>query len=469
MFTALSLGSAVVGTTDEQTLTNKTLDAPVIKNPILEGLPDGGGPGVPGDIDIEADVDMNTFKVTNMGDAVDDQDAVTKSQLDAQIDLVNGATVEAGTTTTGAAGTNASVTNRGTQNAAIFDFVIPRGDKGDEGPEGPQGDGIQIKGTVDSSANLPGSADDGDIYIATDTGHGWAWDSETNQWIDLGELRGPQGEPGPPGDLPAASAADLVLTSTGTSEGDYEWAEASGGIDVPAERKNTVLQALPTSENDDTLVWKQGMALEVVQELPPDDDDGYDIGDVVFVLGDVPKAGGGSPAAISSENGASVERGKVIGDKTYDIYTFTDDTATDLSLTVAPDGAGLAEILVVAGGGGSGNDAGAGGGGLLHQTVLLPAGPHSVAVGSGGAGGSSGLQGDYSRLGPFAVPGGGAGQNANVRDSYGGSNGGGGRSQSGSPWEHGIALYGGAYGNNAAGGTSSPSGGGGGGGCSVSR
>ena len=57
---------------------------------------------------------MNTFKVTNMGDAVDDQDAVTKS-MDAQIDLVNGATVEAGTTTTGAAGTNASVTNRGTE------------------------------------------------------------------------------------------------------------------------------------------------------------------------------------------------------------------------------------------------------------------------------------------------------------------------------------------------------------------
>ena len=118
------------------------------------------------------------------------------------------------------------------------------------------------------------------------------------------------------------------------------------------------------------------MALEVVQELPPDDDDGYDIGDVVFVLGDVPKAGGGSPAAISSENGASVERGKVIGDKTYDIYTFTDDTATDLSLTVAPDGAGLAEILVVAGGGGSGNDAGVAGYALQQvfaageQTVL---------------------------------------------------------------------------------------------------
>ena len=36
------------------------------------------------------------------------------------------ATVDAGTTTTGAAGTDASVVNSGTTSAAIFDFTIPR-------------------------------------------------------------------------------------------------------------------------------------------------------------------------------------------------------------------------------------------------------------------------------------------------------------------------------------------------------
>jgi len=41
------------------------------------------------------------------------------------------ATIAAGTTTTGAAGTSASVTNVGTSSAAVFNFVIPRGDKGD--------------------------------------------------------------------------------------------------------------------------------------------------------------------------------------------------------------------------------------------------------------------------------------------------------------------------------------------------
>ena len=40
------------------------------------------------------------------------------------------ATVEAGTTTTGAPGTDASVVNSGTSSDAVFDFTIPRGDTG---------------------------------------------------------------------------------------------------------------------------------------------------------------------------------------------------------------------------------------------------------------------------------------------------------------------------------------------------
>lgn len=169
-----------------------------------------------------------------------------------------------------------------------------------------------------------------------------------------------------------------------------------------------------------------------------------------------------APAVISGHNGATVETGKVIDGKTYDVYTFTDDTATDLSLTV--ETAGFVDMLLVAGGGGCGNDAGGGGGGLFHETVLLPDVTHPVVVGSGGAGASSGLPGGYSRLGSWATPGGGAGQNASNLNSYGGSAGGGGRNLPGSPWQYGIALYGGTYGNNAAGGTSNPISGGGGGG-----
>jgi len=44
------------------------------------------------------------------------------------------ATIAVGTTTTGNAGTNASVTNSGTSSAAVFNFTIPRGDTGAAGP-----------------------------------------------------------------------------------------------------------------------------------------------------------------------------------------------------------------------------------------------------------------------------------------------------------------------------------------------
>ena len=41
--------------------------------------------------------------------------------------------ISVGSVTTGAPGSNASVTNSGTSTNAVFDFVIPRGDKGDQG------------------------------------------------------------------------------------------------------------------------------------------------------------------------------------------------------------------------------------------------------------------------------------------------------------------------------------------------
>jgi hypothetical protein len=49
------------------------------------------------------------------------------------------ATIAVGTTSTGNAGTNASVSNSGTSSAAVFDFTIPRGDTGADGATGPSG------------------------------------------------------------------------------------------------------------------------------------------------------------------------------------------------------------------------------------------------------------------------------------------------------------------------------------------
>lgn len=49
------------------------------------------------------------------------------------------ATIQVGTTTTGEPGTDAQVTNSGTSSAAVFNFVIPRGAKGDTGATGQDG------------------------------------------------------------------------------------------------------------------------------------------------------------------------------------------------------------------------------------------------------------------------------------------------------------------------------------------
>jgi len=51
----------------------------------------------------------------------------------------NAATIAAGTTTTGAPGSSASVTNAGTSSAAVFNFTIPRGDVGNTGATGATG------------------------------------------------------------------------------------------------------------------------------------------------------------------------------------------------------------------------------------------------------------------------------------------------------------------------------------------
>lgn len=59
------------------------------------------------------------------------------------------ATVTVGSVTTGEAGTEATVTNSGTESAAILDFVIPKGAAGTNGTDGAPGaagaDGASIK------------------------------------------------------------------------------------------------------------------------------------------------------------------------------------------------------------------------------------------------------------------------------------------------------------------------------------
>ncbi len=93
------------------------------------------------------------------------------------IDGANGAdgaaaTISVGTTTTGAPGTSASVSNSGTPSAAIFDFAIPRGDQGEQGIQGIQGEtGAQGEQGIQGTPGTNGT--DGIVSIVV------TWDGGT--------------------------------------------------------------------------------------------------------------------------------------------------------------------------------------------------------------------------------------------------------------------------------------------------
>ena len=75
----------------------------------------------------------------------------------------------------------------------------PKGDKGDQGEAGKDGSGVNIVGSVWSPSNLPSNynGDVGDMYVMEIDGSGWVWDG--TDWIEVGQIRGPQGPEGPEG------------------------------------------------------------------------------------------------------------------------------------------------------------------------------------------------------------------------------------------------------------------------------
>jgi Collagen triple helix repeat (20 copies) len=92
----------------------------------------------------------------------------------------------------------------------------PQGDPGPTGPEGPQGSegeqgtSVTLVGSVPTTGDLPtnlGPDDAGTGYIVEGDGNLWVWDG--TQWVDVGQIVGPQGpqgvqgvpgDPGPKGD-----------------------------------------------------------------------------------------------------------------------------------------------------------------------------------------------------------------------------------------------------------------------------
>jgi len=194
-----------------------------------------------------------------------------------------GATVDAGTTTTSAPGGDASVTNVGTTQNAVFNFTIPRGEIGPDGDAGTQqvgtvttnqltpgsnntvvinnsgtatnavwdytfslapgekgedGTGVNILGEKDDPAELPqdGSQKPGDAWLID--GDLWVWDAENNQWVDVGSIQGPPGQPGNAATVSATASATTADCGTDASvvvnnNGDANAAQFAFAFDIP--------------------------------------------------------------------------------------------------------------------------------------------------------------------------------------------------------------------------------------------
>jgi hypothetical protein len=74
----------------------------------------------------------------------------------------------------------------------------PAGPTGSQGPAGQDGTGISLLGTVAAVGDLPAGADNGDLYIVSASGDGYAWDG--SMWTNVGPIQGPQGPQGTQGD-----------------------------------------------------------------------------------------------------------------------------------------------------------------------------------------------------------------------------------------------------------------------------
>jgi hypothetical protein len=78
----------------------------------------------------------------------------------------------------------------------------PQGDTGSQGPQGAKGDpgaGVHVTGSVADEDDLPATANEGDAYIVTFTGHLHVWDGTA--FVDTGPVQGPEGPQGPVGDI----------------------------------------------------------------------------------------------------------------------------------------------------------------------------------------------------------------------------------------------------------------------------
>lgn len=100
--------------------------------------------------------------------------------------------------------------------AAVTSIKGAKGDTGEQGPAGEDGTGVNIKGSVENAAALPGEGQPGDAYVLLDTGTLAVWDEGQQKFVDTGaQIKGPKGDTGAQGDPGAAATVQVGTVSTG--------------------------------------------------------------------------------------------------------------------------------------------------------------------------------------------------------------------------------------------------------------
>ena len=182
---------------------------------------------------LSVDSDSNLFYQTDGGTKV------LLTQTNGTESRSGTANINVGTVTTGAAGTDASVSNSGDTSNAVFDFTIPKGDVGPAGPEGTAGynGSISIEASVTDVTALPsglGAGDAGKGYITQNDGALHLWDGSS--FVNLGVVKGEKGDTGDTGASSTFIQGSIDPQSSDGVDGDLYINTTTGDLFGP---KNT--------------------------------------------------------------------------------------------------------------------------------------------------------------------------------------------------------------------------------------
>ena len=147
----------------------------------------------------------------------------------------------------------------------------PRGEQGVRGNKGEKGDpghGLKIDGYIDQVGPPPNpGTEEGELIIDSE-GEGWIWDVDLNQWIFVGSIEGPQGEPGVDGtngtDGADGAAATIAVGTTTTGDPGTSAAVTNSGTSSAA----VFDFVIPKGEKGDTGAPGAGNIDTVQGELP---------------------------------------------------------------------------------------------------------------------------------------------------------------------------------------------------------